>query len=168
MKVVISTKKWVSLSIFIAVLIIFLSPVQVIEISGNRTVLIPVSDHRKFEISFIHSVELCRWIEIYEVREGKIHLIKTLTRSAGWGLPSTGNFSFEVINGEEWMVYYLDREFDDIPISTDPVNDYTLTVGDTVLKLASLGKRIDIKIVAIPSIQYWGWKADQYWWRGDH
>lgn len=141
-----------------------LSSMQVLEISGvsgDRKELIPVRDKTTFEISFIHSVELSRWVEIYEVNGTTLHLKKTLTKSAGWGLPSTaspGNFSFEEINGEGWMAYYLDRDFNSLTISTYSINDYILQIGDTRVVLENFGNLVTVKVKTIPRYEYWRWK----------
>jgi hypothetical protein len=146
------------------IVIYFLSPLQVLEISGvsgNKKELIPVKDKTTFEISFIHSVELSRWVEIYEVNGTTLHLKKTLTKSAGWGLPSTtssGDFSFEEVNGEGWMAYYLDRDFKSLTISTYSINDYILQIGDTRVALENFGKLVTVKVKTIPRHEYWRWK----------
>ena len=146
----------------IAMLMYSLTPLQVLEISGmSGRRLIPVEDKTTFEISFIHSVELSRWVEIYEVNGTMLHLKKTLTKSAGWGLPSTaspGNFSFEEINGERWMAYYLDRNFESLTISTYSINDYILQIGDTRVALEKFGKFVTVKVKSIPHYEYWRWK----------
>ncbi len=138
-------------------------PVNVLEISGSEgRELIPVENRTTFEISFIHSVELSRWIEIYEVDGAVLHLKKTLTKSAGWGLPSTpssGNFSFEDVDGEGWMAYYLDRELESLTISTYSINDYILQIGDNRLVLEKFGRLVTIKVKTIPRYEYWRWKV---------
>ena len=146
----------------VVILMYSLTPLQVLEISGESgRDLIPVEDKTTFEISFIHSVELSRWVEIYEVNGTMLHLIKTLTKSAGWGLPSTaspGNFSFEEINGEGWMAYHLDRNFESLTISTSSINDYILQIGDTRVALEKFGKLVTVKVKSIPRYEYWRWK----------
>lgn len=159
----------------VIVLVIYsLSPLKVLEISGKsgrsgesgeyrnvKKELIPVRDKITFEISFIHSVELSRWVEIYEVNGTMLHLKKSLTKSAGWGLPSTpssGNFTFEEVNGEEWMAYYLDRNLDSLTISTYSINDYIMQIGDTRVALENFGKLVTIKVKSIPRYEYWRWK----------
>ncbi len=146
----------------LATLTYSLSPLEVLEVSGEaKKELIPVRDGTTFEISFIHSVELSRWVEIYEVRGTMLHLKKTLTKSAGWGLPSTaspGNFSFEEINGEGWMAYYLDRNFESLTISTYSINDYILQIGDTRVALDDFGRLVTVEVKKVPRYEYWRWK----------
>jgi len=81
------------------------SSLKVLEVPRDIKKCSPlVRDGITFKIHFIHSVELTRWVEIFEIKGRMLHL-KTLTNSAGWALPSTatlGNFSFkEVVMGED-------------------------------------------------------------------
>jgi hypothetical protein len=144
-------------SIFILIALI---PVKVLEISGNNGYeLVRVENGERIEISFIHSVELCRWIEIYSVDGNKLHLKKTLTKSAGWGLPSTENFSFEEYGGEEWLGYTVERIIPSLTISTHPMNDYILHVNQKTFSLEKFGKMVNIKIKSIPLLEYWRWSV---------
>ncbi len=143
--------------VFILVLVYLIMPVKTLIISGNKTAVFSVDDDFEFKISFIHSVELCRWIEIYRVEGNEIHLIETLTKSAGWGLPSTGNFSFKVVNGEGWMSYKMDRRFKSITISTSKFNNYELIFDNKTLKLDVFGKLVTIEVKSLPRFALWGW-----------
>ncbi len=93
------------------------------------------------ELSFVHSVELSRWVEVYEIHPNRLILIEAKTKSFGWGLPYNGNFSFE----DGWMVFRMHRTFRELRISTSDINDYTLIVGGKILKLDSFGDLVTIR-----------------------
>lgn len=119
---------------------------NIIKVNGNETI----------ELSFIHSVELSRWIQIYKIVNNKLFLVRSLTKSCGWGLPSVGeDFSFEEIDGETWMVFQP-RRYIEYPymIGTDAINDFTLTTDDKTIKLERYGSVVAIKVEKIGSLEY--------------
>ncbi len=122
---------------------------NVVTISGkNKTEIFFVKDGCKIELEFIHSVELFKYKEIYEVRDGKFILRKALTKSFGWGLPSGGNVTFE----NDYIVFKSNRTYRYLYISTHSINDYTIKLDHKTLKLDDFGNLIKLKVDEI-----WPW-----------
>ncbi|AEA46473.1 DUF1850 domain-containing protein [Archaeoglobus veneficus] len=133
-------------ALLIVILLSSAIPVKVLMVEGKNTTVIAVKDGDEVKISFIHSVELCPWVEIYVIEGNNLTLVKTLTQSAGWGLPSTeNNFSFQEIDGQKWMVYEIHRTFSSLKISTSPINNYTISVNGKVLKFSNGFITVSIK-----------------------
>lgn len=130
---------------------------NVLIIEGNKgSNMIKISENETIELSFIHSVELSPWIQIYKIVNNKLFLAKSLTKSCGWGLPSVGeDFSLEEIAGETWMAFHVWREIEcPYLIGTDPINDFTLMIDDKAIKLEQYGRVVAIKIKKIGFLEY--------------
>jgi len=131
-------------------------PVDALVIQGDKdSTALKVNSNESVSLSFIHSVELSRWIEIYKIDDDRLVLTESLTKSCGWGLPSTEeNFSFKEIDGETWMSFEMQRPVDSLVISTNPINDYILTVNNDVIELENFGKFVEIKVERISLLKY--------------
>ncbi len=117
--------------------------------------ILKVNEGEKINLSFIHSVELFRWTEIYQVEDEELILIESLTKSCGWGLPSVGkNFSFKEVGGETWMAFEMRRPLKSLLISTAPINDYTLTLNRRVIKLGKFGKLVEIRVKKLNLLKF--------------
>ncbi len=127
--------------IFVVFTIVNTSCTTLIIDGKNKTEEFLLKNGEIIELSFVHSVELSRWIEIYEVHPNCLVLIEAKTKSFGWGLPFSGNFSFE----DGWMVFKMDRKFRELRISTSNLNDYTLKIEGKVIKLDRFGDLITLK-----------------------
>ncbi|MCX8125903.1 MAG: DUF1850 domain-containing protein, partial [Dehalococcoidia bacterium] len=98
------------------------------------------------ECSFMHSVEKSRVVELYRMDKRGLVLYEARTKSSGWGLPSSEpGYSMKRIGGETWFVFDVVRPVTELVIATDPVNDYTLRVGDRTLKLEDFGRQVTIE-----------------------
>lgn len=111
-------------------------------ISGSESCILPA---KNFSVSFIHSVELSEEVDFYYVQNGEIYLYKTLVRSAGWGLPSTENFT----TTDEGFEYAIKRHIGVLRISTNPLNHYTVEVDERSISLDKFGSYLEIKVVRI-------------------
>lgn len=130
---------------------------NVLIVEGNRgSDVIKVNENETIELSFIHSAELSPWIQIYKIVDNKLFLVKSLTKSSGWGLPSVGeDFSLEEIAGETWMAFHMWREIEcPYLIGTDPINDFTLTIDDKTIKLEQYGRVVAIRVKKIGWLEY--------------
>ncbi|AGK61909.1 hypothetical protein Asulf_01943 [Archaeoglobus sulfaticallidus PM70-1] len=114
----------------------------------NKECFFPIKDNETLSISFIHSVELTREIDFYRVEGNSFILFKTLTKTAGWGLPSTEkNFSITTYKGEEWFEYRIIRYLKAIEILGYPLNKYSLETENYSINLTEFGNRLRIDIV---------------------
>ena len=140
--------------IFVILLLIALTipSKDVVIIEGKQKVVIETDS---FSITYIHSVELFRCVELYEVKNGRLILTKTLTKSFGWGLPSEGNVTLE----KDWFVYSINRTFKQIEVSTYKINDYTLEFKRKSIKLSHFGDRVLIRAEKINLLEFWRWKG---------
>jgi len=127
--------------VLVALTIIDTSYTTLIIDGENKTEEFLVRNGDAIELSFVHSVELSRWIEVYKVHPNHLVLIKAKTKSFGWGLPFNGNFSFE----DDWMVFGMNRKFRELKISTSNLNDYTLKIKGKVIKLDDFGDLITLR-----------------------
>jgi|Deesub1362B_J571_1020462.scaffolds.fasta_scaffold00165_18 hypothetical protein len=119
-------------------------------ISGeDKKCVVPISENEVFSVSFIHSVELSREIDFYRVDNGSIKLFKTLVKSAGWGLPSTENFSVTIYKGEGWFEYRIERDIGILKISTTQFNRYLVETQNFKISLGQFGKNVEIKTKSI-------------------
>jgi hypothetical protein len=121
---------------------------QFLVIEGeNGSCALPVKENDVVSVSFIHSVELSRTIDFYKIKRGYFLLFKTLTKTAGWGLPSTEkNFSTTIYDGEEWFEFGIERKIESFIISTHPINQYIIKVESKEIKYGKLVKTITLKI----------------------
>lgn len=118
-----------------AVFLIFLilaSNYNVITLEGdNISKTFFVKDNAKVKLEFIHSVERFKYIEIYEVFDGKLILREVLCKSAGWGLPYYG----EITHEDDYIVYHLNKTFRSFYVSVYPSNNYTIYVDGNEFRL---------------------------------
>jgi hypothetical protein len=126
-----------------------------LEISGeNKTCYIPVMEKEVVSVSFIHSVELSKEIDFYRIENNSLVLFKTLTKSAGWGLPSTEkNFSTVEYKGEKWFQFGILRNISVLRISVNPFNHYTVETGKYMINLDDLGKTVTLKVVVLNPVK---------------
>jgi len=120
----------------------------VLMISGKKNALFCCD---RFNITYIHSVELFRCVDIYEIKDGRLILTGSVTESFGWGLPSSENVSIE----EEGFLFKMNRSFESIEVVTDEINDYTLEFDGKSIKLTPFGRRVLIKPEKVNLISYW-------------
>ncbi len=127
-------------------------------ISGSeKECAVPVSEGDVIAVSFIHSVELFREVDLYRVENNSLKLFKTLVKSAGWGLPSTEkNFSSE----KGWLEYRIERDVGVLRISLDPFNRYTLKVGEMNLSLDEFGKYVELRVEKMNPISAAFWRCE--------
>lgn len=126
----------------------WVEPVSGLAVTGERqSVIIELGDSGVIECSFVHSVEKSRVVEIYRVDRQGLVLCEARMKSFGWGLPGTEpGYSLRQVEGETWFVFDMSRSIAGLVIATDPVNDYTLRVGDRTLRLEDFGRKVEVGV----------------------
>lgn len=131
--------------------LLFFFPLSLTEVSwGDHKLYVRDS----FSIEWIHSVEKEEWLEFYERKERALFLTKTLFKTYGAGVPSSGKTS---LTPEGFVEVEVNRKMEELRLVVSPRVKSTMHLDrqDIFLyELANPYEEVVIRPAQVPIYQY--------------
>lgn len=100
----------------------------------------PVNEGTQFSITFIHSVNKSPVTDVYEIRNGKIFVVRTIYYSFGAGVQTEieENQTLEYGDDGSMIVSGFNRQIDNLSYIVGTVSDHILEINGKSVKLREL------------------------------
>lgn len=108
--------------------------------SGEEYARFPVSEGDEFSVTFIHSVNQYPLTDVYEIRDHKIYVIRTIYNNFGAGVQTELEEGQTLEYGEngEMIISGFNREMPYLSYIVGTVSDHTLAIGGEEISLREL------------------------------
>lgn len=132
--------------------IAFSSPCLVLKNAdtGNTIASFPLRQGDEFCITFIHSVNKSPVIDVYQIRDGKIYVVRTIYYAFGAGVQTEIEEGQTLSYGPDgaMIVSGFDRQIDNLSYIVGTVSDHTLQIGGDTISLRDLcGKNTTVRFL---------------------
>lgn len=99
-----------------------------------------IKEGDEFSVGFIHSVNKSPLIDVYEIRDHKIYVVRTIYYAFGAGVQTEIEDGQTLSFGDdgEMIVSGFDREMPHLSYIVGTVSDHTLTIGGKEISLREL------------------------------
>lgn len=99
-----------------------------------------VSEGDEFSVTFIHSVNQYPLTDVYEIRDGKIYVIRTIYNNFGAGVQTEieEGQTLEINENGEMVVSGFEQEMPWLSYIVGTVSDHTLTLHEKKISLREL------------------------------
>ena len=107
-----------------------------------------VSEGDEFSVTFIHSVNQYPLTDVYQIRDGKIYVIRTIYNNFGAGVQTEieEGQTLEINENGEMVVSGFDQEMPWLSYIVGTVSDHTLTIHEEEISLRELcGRNSKVK-----------------------
>ena len=107
-----------------------------------------VSEGEEFSVTFIHSVNQYPLTDVYQIRDGKIYVIRTIYNNFGAGVQTEieEGQTLEINENGEMVVSGFDQEMPWLSYIVGTVSDHTLTIHEEEISLRELcGRNSKVK-----------------------
>lgn len=108
--------------------------------SGEEYARFPVTEGDEFSVTFIHSVNQYPLTDVYEIRDHKIYVIRTIYNNFGAGVQTELEEGQTLEYGEngEMIISGFNREMPYLSYIVGTVSDHTLAIGGEEISLREL------------------------------
>jgi hypothetical protein len=108
--------------------------------TGAVIAVFPVNDGEEFSITFIHSVNQTPVTDVYQIKSGRIHVVRTVYYSFGAGVQSEIGEGESLAYGPDgaMIVSGFNRPMDRLSYIVGTVSDHTLEIGGEKISLREL------------------------------
>jgi hypothetical protein len=132
--------------------LVFSSPCLILKNSdsGKTIASFPVKQGDEFSVTFIHSVNKSPVTDVYQIRDGKIYVVRTIYYAFGAGVQTEIGEGQTLSYGPDgsMIVSGFDRELDNLSYIVGTVSDHTLLIGGNTLSLRELcGKNTTVRFL---------------------
>lgn len=111
----------------------------------------PVKEGEEFSVTFIHSVNQTPVTDVYQIKKGKIHVVRTIYYSFGAGVQSEieEGQSLEYGPDGSMIVSGFNRPLESLSYIVGTVSDHTLQIGGELISLRELcGRNTTVQFVS--------------------
>lgn len=121
---------------------------------GEELLVTPVSEDTEITVEYTHSVEKTPVRDVYVPEDGALVMTRMEFSSYGAGLPSTVEVT--VVDGR-YVYEPPPRRYDPLRVTTGPVADHELVVGNERYDLAALadGGTVELRVETRPKFRQW-------------
>lgn len=132
--------------------LVFSTPCLVLENgnSGKTIAAYPVKQGDEFCVTFIHSVNKSPVTDVYQVRNGKIYVVRTIYYAFGAGVQTEIEEGQTLSYGPDgsMIVSGFDKELQHLSYIVGTVSDHTLQIGGDTISLRELcGKNTTVRFL---------------------
>src|SRR5690554_1214787 len=108
--------------------------------TGEMIAAFPVDDGTEFSVTFIHSVNQTPVTDVYQIKNGRIYVIRTVYYSFGAGVQSEIGEGQSLAYGRDgaMIVSVFNRPMNYLSYIVGTVSDHTLQIGGEVVSLREL------------------------------
>jgi|SRR5690554_4876085 hypothetical protein len=108
--------------------------------TGEVIASFPVSDGEEFSVTFIHSVNQTPVTDVYQIKKGRIYVVRTIYYSFGAGVQTEigEGQSLEYGRDGAMIVSGFNRVMDRLSYIVGTVSDHTLQIGEEIISLREL------------------------------
>ncbi len=108
--------------------------------TGKFYAAFPVKEKTGFSVTFIHSVNNSPVTDVYEIRDGKIYVIKTIYYSFGAGVQTEieEGQTLEYGKNGSMIVSGFNRQMDHLSYIVGTVSDHVLEINGSTISLTEL------------------------------
>jgi hypothetical protein len=118
------------------------SPYLILENGDTGKVIsaYPVKNGEEFSVTFIHSVNKSPVTDVYEIRGGRIYVVRTIYYAFGAGVQTEIEEGQTLEYGQDgsMIVSGFNRRMDNLSYIVGTVSDHTLKIGDESVSLREL------------------------------
>lgn len=99
-----------------------------------------IASDGQFSVGFIHSVNKSPVVDVYQIKDGEIYVIKTIYYGFGAGVQTEIEDGQQLSYGEDgsMVVSGFDKQIDNLLYFVGTVSDHTLTIGEETISLRDL------------------------------
>ena len=111
----------------------------------------PVNEGDEFSVTFVHSVNKSPVTDVYEFRDDKIFVIRTIYYSFGAGVQTEigEGQTLEYAEDGSMIVSGFDKQMDSLSYIVGTVSDHILEIGDETVSLRELcGRNATVKFIS--------------------
>ena len=108
--------------------------------SGKTIASFPLKQGDEFSITFIHSVNKSPVTDVYQIRDDKIYVVRTIYYAFGAGVQTEIEAGQTLSYGSDgsMIVSGFDKELDHLSYIVGTVSDHTLQIGGNTISLRDL------------------------------
>lgn len=111
--------------------------------TGERLVAVPVSEGTTVALNYTHSVEKTPVLDVYEVNETELEMVRMEFHSYGAGLPARADVN---ITENGTFVFDPEGSYERLYVTPGRIADHELLVGDRTFDLVELSGARTVKI----------------------
>lgn len=118
--------------------------------TGETLAKYQMSEGEEFSVTFIHSVNNSPVTDVYEFRDGRIFVVRTIYYSFGAGVQSEVGEGQVLEYGDDgsMIVSGFERQIDNLSYIVGTVSDHTLYINDEYFSLRELcGRNTTVRFV---------------------
>jgi len=118
--------------------------------TGNTIAVYPLNKGEQFSVTFVHSVNKTPVTDVYEIRNGKIYVVRTIYYSFGAGVQTEIEENQTLEYGEDgsMIVSGFNRPIDNLSYIVGTVSDHILEINGKSINLRELcGKNATVRFV---------------------
>lgn len=119
--------------------------------TGEVIQVFPVEDGEEFSITFVHSVNNSPVTDVYQIRNGRIYVVRTIYYSFGAGVQTEleEGQSLEYGRDGSMIVSGFNRPMDHLSYIVGTVSDHTLQIDGKLISLRELcGRNTTVQFVS--------------------
>lgn len=119
--------------------------------TGELIKFFPVNEGEEFSITFVHSVNQTPVTDVYQVKSGKIYVVRTVYYAFGAGVQTELEEGQILEYGQDgsMIVSGFNRLMDRLSYIVGTVSDHTLQIGGDVISLRELcGRNTTVQFVS--------------------
>ncbi|NLW57000.1 MAG: DUF1850 domain-containing protein [Firmicutes bacterium] len=111
----------------------------------------PVKEGEEFSVTFVHSVNQTPVTDVYQIKKGKIYVVRTIYYAFGAGVQSEleEGQSLEYGRDGSMIVSGFNRRMEHLSYIVGTVSDHTLQIGGELISLRGLcGRNTTVQFVS--------------------
>lgn len=119
--------------------------------TGEVIMSLPVQDGEEFSVTFVHSVNKTPVTDVYQIKNGKIYVVRTIYYAFGAGVQTELAEGQRLEYGQDgsMIVSGFNRLMDSLSYIVGTVSDHTLQIGEDLISLRKLcGRNTTVQFVS--------------------